>query len=186
MGRRSLCTPSLEMSGPETPCLPATLSISSMKMIPEFSVLSRARATTLSMSISLRDSSSMRISMASGTFTFFFFDFFGSRFPIISDMPGSISSTPAWLNTWMGRFLAVTSTSTSLSSSFPAHRSLRSFILVAAFSSSVSVPGRRRSIILSSAISFALVSTASVSSSVTMFTAISVRSRIMDSTSRPT
>ncbi len=74
MGNRSRWTPSRDTSGPPPDERePATLSISSMKTMPDCSARSMASAVTLSMSMSFCASSLVRSSMAWGIFTFFDF-----------------------------------------------------------------------------------------------------------------
>ena len=67
IGRMSRCTPSRLTSGPCPLSRPATLSISSMKMIPDSCARSTAARATLSMSISFCASSCSSASRASGT-----------------------------------------------------------------------------------------------------------------------
>ncbi len=175
---------------------PAILSISSMKTIPECSTRRFASPTTLSISTSLAASSWARISIASGTLTVFFFVRLGRRLENISLRLDSISSIPWGVRTsTMGVAARVISTSTDRSLSFPSRSNFLSFPRVpAAPPSSPAAPGgllvgavgNRISRILSSANSLALISTCCFSSSLTMLTASSMRSRMMDSTSLPT
>ena len=132
-----------------------------------------------------------------------FFVLRGIRFWKRSRRPCSTSSMPCGVITSiMGEIGRVTSISTMRSSSFPSRSMRRSFSRVADSSGvgaarSVSPPtawirrstrtgGSRRSSTRSSASSRARTRTFSFSSSRTMLTAISVRSRMIDSTSRPT
>ena len=197
IGRMSRCTPSRLTSGPCPPSRPQTLSISSMKMMPDCSTRSTAWRETLSMSISFCSSSCTRYLAASDTFT--------RRFLLRPwNNPGSISLTlmsissidePA-ITSNEGDERSRTSTSTLRSSNFPACNWMRNFSLVlfacsraaetVASSPTGCVGGRRRSSKRSSAACCALSRTSTRCSSRTISTASPARSRIIDSTSRPT
>ena len=118
-GRRSLCTPSLDTSGPWLEPLLAILSISSINIIPVCWVLSIASLVTLSMSMSLFASSCTSSLKASGTFIFFLLAFSGIKPPSISFRFISSSSMPTFEITPKGMTFSLTSTSTYLLSSFP-------------------------------------------------------------------
>ena len=133
--------------------------------------------------------------------------------PIMSCIWSPMSSMPgmAMISTW-GPPWALISTSTMRSSSFPSRHMVRNFsrvepasALATEFSGPGALPspgggamkkpwpsvaarrgGRSTSSSRSSAIFSALTLTRSISSLRTMFTPISIRSRTMDSTSRPT
>ncbi len=203
MGSRSRWTPSRDTSGPWPALLPTILSISSRKMIPDCSTRLWASRTTLSMSMRRCTSSSSRIVSASGIRTRRRFFLCGKRFPNISLMLRPRSSTPDDEKTSiMGPpAFSVTSRLTTRASSLPSRSIWRSFSRVSegptsASPAAVSIPsglrasarrmGSSRSRTRSSASSRALARTPSRSSFLTMFTAISMRSRIMESTSRPT
>ena len=185
------------------PSRPAILSISSMKTIPDSSTRRIASLMAASMSISRLASSCASASSASGTGMRVFFVFFGMMFWKRSRSPCSTSSMPCGVITSiMGDAGRVSSISTVRSSSFPSRSMRRSFSRVADSSAvgaarSVSPPtawmrrsmrtgGSSRSSRRSSASSRARTRTFSFSSSRTRLTAISVRSRMIDSTSRPT
>jgi len=203
MGSRSRWTPSRDTSGPWLALLPTILSISSRKMIPDCSTRVWASRTTLSMSMSLCTSSSSRIARASGIRRRRRFFFCGKRLPNISLMLSPRSSTPEDEKTSiMGPpAFSVTSRLTTRASSRPSRSICRSFSRVSECPASLSpaaastpsglrisarLTGSSRSRTRSSAISFAFSRTFSISSCFTMPTAISMRSRIMESTSRPT
>ena len=200
MGRRSRCTPCRETSGPCPPSRPAILSSSSRKMMPEFSTRTMACTTASSASTSFWASSCSRSRRAS---------------PILSRRrrvrPGRIwdsmslrlmptSSIPCPEKTWsIGFDWSDTSISMTRSSSLPARSWARSFSRVASREASRDTSsrvllvkasparrGRRRSSSRSSAWDSAFSRTAAAISAFTMVTESSVRSRIMDSTSRPT
>src|SRR5712692_4341833 len=128
IGRMSRWTPSRETSGPWPDSRPATLSISSMKMMPICSARSTATRVTWSMSRSLFSSSWIKYSKASATLILRFFfcwpNMPESMFLILT----SISSTP-WLemisNGGMAR--SRTSRSTIRWSSLPSRSWRRSF-----------------------------------------------------------
>ena len=193
-GSRSRCTPSRETSAPPALARLAILSISSMKTMPCCSTASRARALSSS-SLTRRTASSSRISFrASATFSLrvFFLPLLmpENRFCnwlVISSMPGgAMISTPAGLS--------ATSMSISLSSSWPSRRRLRNSWRVLLSSRAGSSPkpmagraaGSRASRMRSSAASSARYLTFWISCSRSIFTAASARSRMIDSTSRPT
>ena len=170
-----------------------------MNTIPDCSTRRVASPTTVSMSTSRAASSWVSSFMASGIFTVFRLDCLGSRLENISLMFDSISSIPCGVSTSIiGVMLWVNSTSTERSSSFPARSILRSFSRVAGDGRSATWPpsvspssgaggsGNNRSSTRSSARSLALTWTFSCSSSRTILTARSMRSRMMDSTSLPT
>ncbi len=208
MGRRSRWTPSRETSGPPwpPPSRPATLSISSMKMIPACSARRMASFCSRSTSISLFASSSVSTSSASGS---------GSRRRFVLRAPcgimsrrlRTISSIPVPENTSTNEAgESEVSISTILSSSFPSRISLRRLSRVAlsaggsgddggAGSVEVAAPaggrargvgGRSTSRRRSSAFSRARGRRRSRSSSRSIETAVSARSRTIESTSRPT
>ena len=197
IGNRSRCTPWRDTSGPIVPSRPAILSISSRKTIPDCSTRRTASFATTSMSTSRFASSAVRWSSASGTFTCFFFVFFGSRLEKSSFMLNSISSIPWGVSTsTIGEIVFVTSSSTSRSSRRPSRSMRRSLsraeLALSAPATCAGVDGfggdggksksRRRS----SATSRARRSTLSFSSALTRPMPSSTRSRMIDSTSRPT
>ena len=207
IGKRSLCTPSRDTSGPWVLFLPAILSISSKKMIPDCSTFWMARFTTLSISTSPCASSWARISMASGTFILRRFVPLGNMPPSISLKLIPISSMPTLEKiSTMGRLRSATSRSTNRLSSFPCRSMLRSFSRVDEVSSAPGVTssnwtsfgsslrgagvlsdfGSSRSSIRSSAICEALLLTASCSLAFNVFMVSSSKSLTIDSTSRPT
>ncbi len=162
MGSRSLCTPSRETSGPPLPSLPATLSISSIKIIPDCSTLCVASLTTSSISMSFCASSCASISIASGIFTFLLFFLPGSMPPSISFRFISRSSIPMFEITPRGSIFSFISSSTYLSFISPSLSCFLSFSLVdsypafdsywvAACTSNLAGIGNRISSILSSA-----------------------------------
>ena len=130
IGSKSLCTPSRDTSGPPLDSLPATLSISSIKIIPDCSTLSVASLTTSSMSISFCASSCTSISSASGTFTFLFFLFPGNIPPSISFRFISRSSMPIFEITPTGIVFSFSSSSIYLSFIEPSLSCFLSFSLV--------------------------------------------------------
>ena len=200
MGRRSRCTPSRDTSGPWAPSRPATLSSSSRKMMPESSTRRMAWLTASSTSTSFCASSWARRRRASPTLSRRRRVFPGMRLASMSLMLMPTSSMPCPEKTSnMGPAWAWTSISICRSSSLPERSWPRSLSRVASreasgeTSSSVSLEkdspgrrGRRRSSTRSSARCSARSRTAVAISALTMFTESSVRSRIMDSTSRPT
>ena len=187
-GRRSRCTPSRETSDPWYSLRRATLSSSSMKTMAFSSVSRSARALSSSSSTSFAASSSARSRIASFTGT----DrvrarpdprFWNSPWSwlVISSMPGgAMISTPIW-----GVF---TSISTSRSSSFPSRSIARNFSRVSEPDEAPSLrsPGSRTSRRRSSADASARCRTFSVARPRAIEIATSTRSRMMDSTSRPT
>ena len=211
IGRMSRCTPSRETSGPEPCPLTATLSISSRKTMPLFSAARMAASLTSSMSTSFAASSCWKSFRAAATETLRFFCFFGMRFAIMScrlspmlsrlepaNMPTiglpessiSISMTSFSSSPFSRRFLTHSRPAAYFGSLFSSDDS---------FSSSSDPPkslpkgfcdffgcGTNTSRMRSSASSAALSCTFSMRSWRTMRTAVSARSRTMDSTSRPT
>ncbi|MCY1440908.1 hypothetical protein D9M71_572020 [compost metagenome] len=191
-GSRSRCTPSRDTSTPpELPRL-ATLSISSMNTMPCCSTASRALAFNSS-SLTRRLASSSRTSLsASLTLSLRFL-----RLPlpmlanrlcswlVISSMPGGAEmSTPT---------ASATSISISLSSSWPSRRRLRnswrvleSWLCTWSSLKPVRAGGNRASRMRSSAASSARWRTLIISCSRSSLMAASARSRMIDSTSRPT
>ena len=209
IGSKSRCTPSRDTSGPCPPPWRETiLSISSRKMMPDCSVLITALRVTLSISIRSSTASFFNILKASATVSLRILPFLGNILPKASRRFDSISSIPALEKTSiMGIGCAcVTSISTSFSSSRPSRNIFLKRSRVDSLFSAVSEPGvstfpgisilellleegiegRSRSSSLSSAISRAFCSTSLRSSFLTILTASSMRSRIIDSTSRPT
>src|SRR6267142_362152 len=200
MGRMSRCTPSRETSGPWPDSRPATLSISSIKMMPICSARSTATRVTWSMSSSLFSSSWIKYSKASATLILRFFFCWPNIPESMSLILTSISSTP-WLEMISneGMVRSRTSRSTMRWSSLPSRSCRRSFSRVrcvcsrcAAISAS-GVPGAgggaggsRRSSTRSSAACSARSATSSSFSSRIMSMDVSTRSRTIDSTSRPT
>ncbi len=196
IGRRSRWTPSRLTSGPRPPSRPAILSTSSRKMMPECSTRSMARRATWSISTRRFSSSSIRNSRASLIFTRRFLDLPPQRPGIRSWMWMPISSTPALEKTSKGgAIFSLTSSSSVRSSSRPSRSCFRSFSRVswkrtyspstAALSLRLS-GGSSMSRIFSSTLLAALSRTSSIFSCLTMSTEMRTRSRIMDSTSRPT
>ncbi len=193
-GSRSRCTPSRETSAPPTLPRLATLSISSMNTMPCCSTASRALPLSSSSLTRRLASSSRTIFRASLTFSLRVL-----RLPlpmlanrlcswlVISSMPGGAAiSTPMF---------SATSISISLSSSWPSRRRLRNSwrvlesVLVCAASSLKLLTracGSRASRMRSSAASSARWRTRTISCSRSIFSAASARSRMIDSTSRPT
>ena len=188
-GSRSRCTPSRDTSVPPVSERLATLSSSSIKTMPWFSTTSMA-CTLSSSSLTKRAASSSR-SRRSASRTFSFCDFLRPLPPmreniccswlVISSMPGgAMISTPCGL--------ALTSTSISLSSSSPSRSFLRKIwrVLESLSTCSPRALGSRASSTRSSAASSALCRTRAISFSRSSLIATSIRSRMMDSTSRPT
>ena len=207
MGNKSLCTPSRDTSGPWVPFLPAILSISSRKIIPDCSTRAMASLMTLSISTSPWASSCAIISRASGTFTRRRLVDLGNIPPSISLKLMPISSIPTLEKiSTMGMLRSATSRSTYRLSSLPLRNMLRSFSLVEDVSSLawvtssngislassfaggglVSDLGSNRSSIRSSAICMALPCTPSWALTLYVFMVSSTRSLTIDSTSRPT
>src|SRR5512139_510710 len=194
IGSRSLCTPCRDTSGPERDSRPAILSISSRNTIPDCSVRSTASRFTRSMSTRRPASSFSRNGRASGTRIRFRRTFFGKspesiswRFPSIPS--GAPPAVPRRSIT--GTADSRTSTSTVRSASFPSRSRMRRRSRVSREALSVSparggTGGSSRSRRRSSAAARARSATFSISSARTMWTAISTRSRTIDSTSRPT
>jgi len=205
MGKRSRCTPSRETSGPCPPpdSRPATLSSSSMKMMPSCSARRIASFVTASMSMSLADSSSASASSASGTVSLrrLVRRFCGIMFCRLS----TISSIPVPEKMSTKDLLAsLVSISTMRSSSLPSRRRRRSCsrVEVSAGSAAAGAPapgkgiapdgvrpptgGMSTSSKRSSACSRARGLARSRSSSRSIDTAVSARSRTIESTSRPT
>ncbi len=206
MGNRSRCTPSRDTSGPRPPASrPATLSSSSMKMMPSCSARRTASLVSRSMSMSLAASSSVKASSASGMVR--------RRRLVRLDCGNmdcrlrTISSMPVPENTSMNDWgVSLVSISTDLSLSLPSCRSRRRFsrVLVSAAGAAGTSgaggapasdprgvrPGRAggssTSSRRSSAFSRARGRRRSRSSSRNIDTAVSARSRTMESTSRPT
>ena len=196
-GSRSRWTPSRETSAPIRSLRRETLSISSRNTIPFCSTSSTARDLRSSSLMSFPASSSVSSLNASRIRSRRvrvrppprFWNMLWSWLVISSIPGGAMISTPI-----AGAF---SSTSISRSSSLPSRSILRNFCRVDAASTPSSPPapieatparaGRSRmSRIRSSAASSARRRTFSISRSRLSFTATSVRSRTMDSTSRPT
>ena len=191
-GSRSRCTPSRETSDEVFSERLATLSISSMKTMPFCSTVWMAFCLISSSLTSLAASSSRTCFMASATFILRVLrlseDMLENMFCswlVISSMPGgAMISTPAPL---LRRSISI-----SLSSSSPSRSFLRNSWRVEESSvfwlSSLKSRGGgiRASRMRSSAASMARCSWRFISFSRSILMAISARSRIMDSTSRPT
>ncbi len=204
-GKRSRCTPPRDTSGPPPPvwlmpCGPATLSISSMKTMPADCTRSRASRVTVSWSTRRAASSCSRTVRASGSRSLRFFVFLpNGRLESMSCRLSPISSSP-----WLPKTCMVavprseTSTSTVRSSRPPARNIPRSFSRVPSRRGSptanpvappeggAALEGKSRSSSRSSAASRALPCTSRCFSSRTRATPCSMRSRIIESTSRPT
>jgi len=191
-GSRSLWTPSLDTLPDVLSVSLTTLSISSMKTMPFCSTFSTAVSFILSWLMSFSDSSVMRILCASFTVIFRVFCWSPPMFwkrlcswEVISSMPGGATiSTPIWL--------IVRSISISLSSSSPSRsflrKNCRALVVFSRDSSEFSFRGvgTRTSSTLSSADSSALAWTFSYSCSLVSLMETSTRSRMIESTSRPT
>ena len=212
MGSRSRCTPArLTSAPPRAPPPPpsratATLSISSMKTMPDSCARRTASRVTASMSTRRAASSLRSRSRASGMGTRRFFLRLLAPKRSCSCIP--ISSMPPGPNIWSvgAAASAFTSTSTSRASRSPARRRSRSLARVRAVASSTGAAagsgavvngnvgvwgaavgvGSSRSSRRSSARSAARSCTPASNSSRTSCTDTSIRSRIMASTSRPT
>ena len=203
IGRMSRCTPSRETSGPEPLPRPATLSISSKNTMPCCSARSMASVYTRSMSIRFCSSSASRILRASRTVTRRSFIFFGRMPPSTSFMFMSVPGMSARGVT------SSTSTSTISFSISPRRRRVRTSSCRTASLSRSSGLSSGSFARLPSRMSMGLVGFffgAWVSSSTSRFSTLtsacprtrweccsltrridaSIRSRIMDSTSRPT
>ena len=176
---------------------PAILSISSKKTMPDCSTRSTASRVTSSMSISFCASSCARYFRASGIFMTRSFFFPGINPPSMSRRWFSRSSMPPTLEIIpTGRPRSLISISTVRLSSRPSRNCLRSFCRVlspdADCPGSSSCPprdglgGSNRSSTRSSAMSSAFRSTRFSDELFTRLTDCSVRSRMIDSTSRPT
>ena len=196
-GSRSRCTPSRDTSAPCTLDPPrATLSISSMNTIPFCSIFSIERVFRSSSLTSFMASSSVKSFIASCTGILRVL--VRPPWPRLANMPCScwlISSMPggAMISTPAG--FMFTSISISLSSRSPSRNFLRNFCRVEFSSedSGVAVSpnppragGSRTSRTRSSAASSARFFTRCISRSRVSFSATSARSRMIDSTSRPT
>ncbi|MNV48293.1 hypothetical protein D3C71_1401920 [compost metagenome] len=190
-GSRSRCTPCRDTSAPLVSWRAATLSISSMKTMPFCSALATARVLISSSLTSLPASSSVMSLRASAILSL---RVLRLSCPIWLNMPrncSAISSMP-WgpMISSCGRPSA-TSISISLSSSAPSRSFLRK-TWRAVLSAAGSVPAAARaggistSRMRSSAASSARARTFFISDSRVCLTAISARSRMMESTSLPT
>ncbi len=192
-GNRSRCTPSRLTSPPPRLSLLAILSISSRNTIPFCSTACRARWRSVSSLIIRPASSSVSSLRASliGTLRVLVFSLpilenIFCNWLVISSIPGgAIISTPT--------LASASSISISLASSSPSRRRLRKVCRVAdgcALESSsvepVRADGKSISRIRSSAASSARGRTACNSWSRNSLMPVSTRSRIIDSTSRPT
>ena len=174
------------MSLPRRSSLPDILSISSMKTIPSFSTALMASRVMRSLSSSLSLSSSISTLYASPTVIFLVLYLSPKGLPIKS--PRLI--IPIWAPGMPGMSmvgmevlpLSRTLISISLSLSWFSRSSLRNFCLV---SSPALTPTNASSTRSSAAIS-ALAATLLRISSLVVCSAFSNRSRMMDSTSRPT
>ena len=195
-GSRSRCTPWRETSAPWVSVRLAILSISSRNTMPLDSTFSTARALRSSSFSSRPASSSASSRSASRTFSFR-----GRRLapPMFWNMPWICSvrsSMPGGARISIFADGICTSSSISLSSSSPSRSFLRNFWRVALSRSSgsaASVPkpmpradGNRASSTRSSAASSARGITFFISCSRVCLTAASTRSRMIESTSRPT
>ncbi len=219
----SRCTPSREMSGPWPPSRPAILSISSRKMMPDFSTRSTATRFTWSMSISRCSSSCTRYSKASLTFIFRFLvrwpnkpgknvlevdvhlfqalvgdDLEARHVPLahidlhraivqlaLAELLPQLLRVRWWLSLPSWRLLWRLNRGPVLRCAHDVdHLRIRLRLRLLHGSRRVQAAAGRAA--RSSAFSSALSSTSSSFSSRTMSIAISTRSRIIDSTSRPT
>ena len=183
-GSRSRCTPSRDTSAPPTSPRLATLSISSIKIMPVCSAAATAWLFRSSRSISLAASSSASNFSASRT------DTLRGLPPCLrlANMPCScwvISSMPGGAMMSTLAVGAFTSTSTSRSSRSPSRSFFRRICRVLLLLSS-RPGGSSRSSRRSSAASDALVCTLPRASSRRRVMAVSTRSLTMDSTSLPT
>ena len=194
MGKISRWTPSRDTSGELPPPWPAILSISSKKMIPLCSTRSTASLITSSISMSFSASSSENTLRASDTFIRWVFFLGGITELSISWIFDDISSIPSGPITWsMGidcdfAFILIMRLSKSPASNrifnFSRVRSCR--FITSSDIVSFSLLGKSISKIRTLTLRNALPMTFSSRWFLTCFTDTSVKSRIMDSTSRPT
>ena len=186
-GSRSRCTPSRETSAPIASLRRATLSISSMKTMPVCSTAETASALSSSSLMSLNASSSRSRRSASRTFR----RMVRLRVPpMLESIPCSwlvSSSMPGGETISKPTEMAAVSMVTSLSSRSPSRSFLRiTWRVVLVSRPPSSGAGSSTSRIRSSAASSARDCTRAIACSRSIFTAMSARSRMMDSTSRPT
>jgi len=199
-GSKSRCTPWREMSEPLDSERDVTLSISSMKTMPFCSAFARATVLTSSSLTSLAASSSISSLTASAILTLRCF-FLAP--PAFANMPWSCSAMPSMPGGLMisnEAFGSATSSSISLSSSRPSRRRLRitwRAVLSAGGvdgispKSALDAPeprgdGTRMSSTRSSAASSARLRWRFMALSRSCLTAMSTRSRMIESTSLPT
>ncbi len=191
-GSRSRCTPWRDTSPPPSSLRLAILSISSRNTMPFCSTLATALCLTSSSLSSLAASSSISSLKASCTFILRRAFLPWPRPANMVRICSVMSSMPGGPMMSMFGEPAATSSSISLSSSWPSRNFLRNtWRVLESFSSGWLKPisrggGSSTSSRRSSAASSALVRTFFISDSRACLTAISARSRTMVSTSRPT
>ena len=193
IGSRSRCTPWRDTSAPCTSLRLAILSISSRNTMPLASTLAIALSFNSSSLTRRAASSSASARSASRTFSLRVRRRPLPRFWNIDWICCVSSSMPGWASTSSCADGAASSISTSFSSISPSRSFLRIFCRVPPSPSrSASRPVRSRaggsstSSSRSSAASSARARTLRISASRVCFTAISARSRMIESTSRPT